>query len=50
MQSLAASSHVPVVAVYETMPEPGFDYQTWMLAEITALSKALASHVSTKEL
>jgi zinc/manganese transport system substrate-binding protein len=50
MRSLAQSSHVPVVAVYETMPAPGFDYQTWMLAEIAALTKALTSHVSTKEL
>jgi zinc/manganese transport system substrate-binding protein len=50
MRSLAESSHVPVVAVYETMPTPGFDYQTWMLAEIAALSKALTKHVSTKEL
>jgi zinc/manganese transport system substrate-binding protein len=50
MRSLAESSHVPVVAVYETMPTPGYDYQTWMLAEITALTKALTLHVSTKEL
>ena len=50
MRSLAESSHVPVVAVYETMPTPGFDYQTWMLAEISALTKALTLHVSTKEL
>jgi zinc/manganese transport system substrate-binding protein len=50
MRSLAESSHVPVVAVYETMPTPGFDYQTWMLAEIAALTKALTMHVSTKEL
>jgi len=50
MRSLAESSHVPVVAVYETMPTPGFDYQTWMLAEISALTKALTMHVSTKEL
>jgi zinc/manganese transport system substrate-binding protein len=50
MLSLAESSHVPVVAVYETMPTPGFDYQTWMLAEISALTKALSSHHSTKEL
>lgn len=49
MRSLAESSHVPVVAVYETMPT-GFDYQTWMLAEISALTKALTRHVSTKEL
>jgi zinc/manganese transport system substrate-binding protein len=50
MRSLAESSHVPAVAVYETMPTPGFDYQTWMLAEIAALTKALTRHVSTKEL
>jgi zinc/manganese transport system substrate-binding protein len=50
MRQLAESSHVPVVAVYETMPTPGFDYQTWMLAEIAALTKALTTHVSTKEL
>jgi zinc/manganese transport system substrate-binding protein len=50
MRSLAESSNVPVVAVYETMPTPGFDYQTWMLAEIAALTKALTSHISTKEL
>jgi zinc/manganese transport system substrate-binding protein len=50
MRSLAATSRVPVVAVYETMPTPGFDYQTWMLAEIAALTKALTLHVSTKEL
>jgi zinc/manganese transport system substrate-binding protein len=50
MRSLAQSSKVPVVAVYETMPTPGFDYQSWMLAEIAAMTKALALHVSTKEL
>jgi zinc/manganese transport system substrate-binding protein len=50
MESLAESSGVPVVAVYETMPTPGFDYQTWMLAEINALTKALTTNTSTKEL
>jgi zinc/manganese transport system substrate-binding protein len=50
MRTLAEASHVPVVAVYETMPTPGYDYQTWMLAEIAALTKALTLHVSTKEL
>lgn len=50
MRSLAESSGVPVVAVYETMPTPGFDYQTWMLAEINALTKALSTNTSTKEL
>jgi zinc/manganese transport system substrate-binding protein len=50
LRTLAEKSHVPVVAVYETMPTPGYDYQSWMLAEISALSKALTSKTSTKEL
>jgi len=41
---------VPVVAVYETMPTPGYDYQSWMLAEVTALRKAVADRVSTQKL
>jgi zinc/manganese transport system substrate-binding protein len=41
---------VPVVAVYETMPTPGYDYQSWMKAEIAALAKALISKTSTREL
>ena len=34
--SFLAAAHrdgIPVVGVYETMPEPGYDYQSWMLAE-----------------
>jgi zinc/manganese transport system substrate-binding protein len=50
LRSLAEKSGVPVVAVYETMPSPGYDYQSWMLAEIAAISKALVSGTSTKEL
>jgi zinc/manganese transport system substrate-binding protein len=41
---------VPVVGVYETMPTPGYDYQSWMLAEISALQKAVADHTSTEKL
>jgi zinc/manganese transport system substrate-binding protein len=41
---------IPVVGVYETMPTPGYDYQSWMLAEITALRKAVANKISTKKL
>ena len=41
---------IPVVGVYETMPAPGYDYQTWMLAEITALHKAVADRISTQKL
>jgi zinc/manganese transport system substrate-binding protein len=41
---------VPVVGVYETMPMPGFDYQSWMLAEVRALRRAVAEGVSTGKL
>jgi zinc/manganese transport system substrate-binding protein len=47
----AAISHgIPVVGVYETMPTPGYDYQSWMLAEVNALEKAAAQGVSTEKL
>lgn len=41
---------VPVVAVYETMPTPGYTYQSWMLAEVQALQRALADQTSTERL
>ena len=41
---------VPVVGVYETMPTPGYNYQSWMLAEVTALQRAVADKVSTEKL
>ena len=34
---------IPVVGVYETMPTPGYDYQSWMLAEVRALEAAVAA-------
>jgi zinc/manganese transport system substrate-binding protein len=48
--SLAEANGIPVVGVYETMPTPGFDYQSWMLAEVNALSKAVTGKVSTEHL
>ena len=48
--SLAQASGVPVVGVYETMPVPGYDYQSWMLAEVHALDKAVTAKVSTEHL
>ncbi len=48
--SLAHANGVPVVGVYETMPTPGYDYQSWMLAEINALDKAVTAKVSTEHL
>ena len=47
---LAHRSGVPVVGVYETMPTPGYDYQTWMLAETSAIEAALARGRSTGRL
>ena len=48
--SLAQSNGIPVVGVYETMPVPGYDYQSWMLAEVQALQKAVAGKISTERL
>jgi len=46
----ARRHHIPVVGVYETMPAPGFSYQSWMLAEVHALDEALAHRTSTERL
>ena len=48
--TLAQQNGIPVVGVYETMPQPGFDYQSWMLAEVQDLTKAVADHISTEHL
>jgi zinc/manganese transport system substrate-binding protein len=45
----AARYHVPVVGVYETMPS-GFSYQSWMLAEVAAMTRAVTSGKSTTRL
>jgi zinc/manganese transport system substrate-binding protein len=47
---LAHQQHIPVVGVYETMPRPGYDYQSWMMAEVKALSDALAHGTSSPKL
>jgi zinc/manganese transport system substrate-binding protein len=47
---LAHANRVPVVGVYETMPTPGYDYQSWMTAEVNALDKAVTAKVSTEHL
>ncbi|MGH3254758.1 MAG: metal ABC transporter solute-binding protein, Zn/Mn family [Streptosporangiaceae bacterium] len=48
--TLAQANGIPVVGVYETMPVPGFDYQSWMLAEVQDLQKAVTSKISTEHL
>jgi zinc/manganese transport system substrate-binding protein len=49
-RELALKEGIPVVGVYETMPVPGYDYQSWMLAEVQALEKAVTKGVSTQKL
>lgn len=46
----AVKNKVPVVGVYETMPTPGYDYQTWMEAEVASIEDAVVSHKSTQKL
>ncbi len=48
--ALARANGIPVVGVYETMPEPGYHYLSWMLAEVQDLRKAVADHVSSEHL
>jgi len=45
----ARRAGIPVVGVYETMPA-GYSYQSWMLAEVQALAKAVTGKVSTQKL
>ena len=47
---IARKNGVPVVGVYETMPTPGFDYQSWMVAEVAALRRAVGDGQSTERL
>ena len=50
IRQTALKASVPVVGVYETMPTPGYKYQSWMLAEVHAIEKAVASKISTQKL
>ncbi len=50
VRQAALKSGVPVVGVYETMPVPGYDYQSWMMAEVAAIQKAITSGVSRPHL
>jgi zinc/manganese transport system substrate-binding protein len=49
IRQTALGAGIPVVGVYETMPT-GFTYQSWMLAEVQAIEKAVASKISTEKL
>jgi zinc/manganese transport system substrate-binding protein len=46
----ATSAGVPVVGVYETMPTPGYNYQSWMMAELQAIERAVTDKTSTEKL
>jgi zinc/manganese transport system substrate-binding protein len=48
--SLAKRRGVPIIGVYETMPTPGYTYQSWMLAEVVALGRAVSNAISTETL
>jgi zinc/manganese transport system substrate-binding protein len=50
IRDTALKAGVPVVGVYETMPTPGYTYQTWMLAEVHAIEKAITARISTEKL
>ncbi len=50
IRQTAIKAGVPVVGVYETMPTPGYDFQTWMLAEVNAIEKAVSTRTSTEKL
>ncbi len=50
LRNLAKNSHVATVALYETMPVPGYNYQSWMNAEINDIAKAIEFHRSTNAL
>ena len=50
VRQTAERAGVPVVGVYETMPTPGFTYQSWMLAEVRAIQRAVADKISTEKL
>ena len=50
IRNTALKASVPVVGVYETMPTPGYTYQTWMLAEVHAIEKAITARTSTERL
>ncbi len=50
IRQTAQKKGIPVVGVYETMPAPGYDYQSWMLAEVRAIQDAVANGTSTEHL
>ena len=50
IRNTARTAGVPEVGVYETMPTPGYDYQSWMEAEVAAIQSAVVHGTSTEHL
>ena len=50
IRTTAEKAGVAVVGVYETMPTPGYTYQSWMLAEVNAITAAVEHGTSTERL
>jgi zinc/manganese transport system substrate-binding protein len=50
IRQTALKAGVPIVGVYETMPTPGYDFQSWMMAEVAAIEKAITTGASTEHL
>jgi zinc/manganese transport system substrate-binding protein len=50
IRQTALKAGVPVVGVYETMPTPGYNYQSWMMAEVAAITRAVTTGASTQHL
>jgi zinc/manganese transport system substrate-binding protein len=50
IRDTAIRAKVPVVGVYETMPTPGYHFQSWMLAEVKAITAAVVHATSTQHL
>ena len=50
IRQAAQAAGVPVVGVYETMPTPGYNYQSWMIAEVAAIKAAVLHRTSTEHL
>ncbi len=48
IRQTAQTAGVPVVGVSESMPTPGYDYQSWMEAEVAAI-QAAAEHGTSSE-
>jgi zinc/manganese transport system substrate-binding protein len=50
IRASAQQAGIPIVGVYETMPAPGYDYQSWMLAEVQAIQRAVVDGTSAEHL